>query len=221
MNTQDHAPGRPAAAELGVIEVRLREVRQLFDAMDPSPFREKDLDSKAEEYIVESVKELPSRSPCALVIHLDRPTGLPDEARCIGDAVRVHFTRQSDRLRRDLHRLIRRGFLSLGIGVGFLAALFAAAQLVSRLMGDDGVAALLREGLIIGGWVAMWRPLEIFLYDWWPIVGERRIHDRLSRIDVQVVPGNAGTRDDLTRILTGSDPGSGHTARTAGRGGIW
>jgi len=69
--------------------------------------------------------------------------------------------------------------------------------------------------------VAMWRPLEIFLYDWWPIVGERRIHDRLSRIDVQVVPGNAGTRDDLTRILTGSDPGSGHTARTAGRGGIW
>ena len=22
---------------------------------------------------------------------------------------------------------------------------------------------------MIGGWVALWRPLEIFLYDWWPI----------------------------------------------------
>jgi hypothetical protein len=33
----------------------------------------------------------------------------------------------------------------------------------------------------------MWRPLEIFLYDWWPIVGERRLHERLSRIEVRIV----------------------------------
>jgi hypothetical protein len=33
----------------------------------------------------------------------------------------------------------------------------------------------------------MWKPLEIFLYDWWPLLGERRIHDRLSRIKVRIV----------------------------------
>jgi len=26
-----------------------------------------------------------------------------------------------------------------------------------------------RESLLVGGAVAPWRPLEIFLYDWWPI----------------------------------------------------
>jgi hypothetical protein len=46
---------------------------------------------------------------------------------------------------------------------------------------------MVRESLLIGGWVAMWRPMEIFLYDWWVIRGERRVYDRLSRMNVRVV----------------------------------
>jgi hypothetical protein len=206
MNTPDHAAsGIADAAAHGLIEVHLREVRQLFDAMDPSPFREKDLDPDAEEYIVGSAEELPSRSPRALVIHLDQPTGLPDESRAIGDAVREYFARQSRLRRRDLIRLIRRGFISLGIGLSLLIAFFLTAHALARGLGDGDMAALLRESLVIGGWVAMWRPLEIFLYDWWPILGEQRTYDRLSRIEVRVVPGNVRNRDDLARLLTGPD----------------
>src|SRR6185295_3869631 len=130
-------------------------------------------------------KELSSGAPCALLIHLDHPTGLSDE-RVVGDAIRVHFARRSRLLRRDLRRLLRRGLISLGIGLAFLAVFFIIAQVVGRLMGESGLATLFREGLIIVGWVAMWRPLEIFLYDWWPIVGQRRLYDRLSRIEVRV-----------------------------------
>ena len=54
-------------------------------------------------------------------------------------------------------------------------------------MGEGQWPTLLRESLLIGGWVAMWKPLEIFLYDWWPILGERRIQDRLSRIKTRIV----------------------------------
>jgi hypothetical protein len=39
--------------------------------------------------------------------------------------------------------------------------------------------------MIIGGWVAMWRRLEIFLYDWWPIRSERKLFDRLSAMPVR------------------------------------
>jgi hypothetical protein len=177
----------------GIVKVRLRELNQLFDALDPSPFREKDLDGNAEEYIVESVKELPAKAPCALLIHLDQPTSLSDQ-RMVGDAIRVHFARRSRLLRRDLRRLLRRGVISLGIGVAFLAVFFILAQVLGRLMGESGLATLFREGLIIVGWVAMWRPLEIFLYDWWPIVGQRRLYDRLSGIGVRIVQnGSAPT----------------------------
>ena len=85
--------------------------------------------------------------------------------------------------RRTLRELFRRGRISLLIAVAFLSASLAVGDLVAHL-GDRGVAPLLREGLLIVGWVAMWRPLEVFLYDWWPILAEARLLDRLSRMPV-------------------------------------
>jgi hypothetical protein len=32
----------------------------------------------------------------------------------------------------------------------------------------------------------MWRPLEIFLYDWWPVRAEARLYDRLAATFVQI-----------------------------------
>ena len=52
------------------IDVRVREVGQLFNSMDPSPFRERELDDDAEAYIVDSIKELGSRTPSAIVIKM-------------------------------------------------------------------------------------------------------------------------------------------------------
>ena len=45
---------------------------------------------------------------------------------------------------------------------------------------------MLRESLLSGGWVAMWRPVEIFLYDWWPIRAEARLFDRLAAMPVRI-----------------------------------
>ena len=174
-------------SEKGNIEIRLREANQLFDSLDPSPFRERDLHRSAEAFIVDSARELPSRAPYALVIELDQPARVAEEARIIGDAIHTHFARRSYFLRRDLRQLIRRGLLSLCIGLAFLVTVFAAAKGINGFMGASGFAELLQESMLILGWVAMWRPLEIFLYDWWPLVNERRLHDRLSRISVQVI----------------------------------
>jgi hypothetical protein len=48
------------------------------------------------------------------------------------------------------------------------------------------LAPVLRECLIIAGWVAMWRPMEVFLYDWWPIRAEARFQDRLAAMPVRI-----------------------------------
>ena len=60
---------------------------------------------------------------------------------------------------------------------------------LSNLIGsvtENGFSDVLREGFLIGGWVAMWRPLEVFLYDWWPILGDVRMFDRLSEMPVHI-----------------------------------
>lgn len=185
MSAQRTAPPPPAPA---TIEVRVRELSQLFNSLDPSPFVEKDLDAGAEEYIVERTRDLPAGSAYRLVIHLEQPGAVPEAEGAVGNAIREHFSRQSRRLQRKLRLLLRRGLVSLAIGIGFLIAAFTMAELVGRLAGESGWARLLEQSLHIVGWVAMWRPLEIFLYDWWPISGERRIHDRLSRLPVSILP---------------------------------
>ena len=86
--TKDKASaGDPIPPKCSVIEVHVGELKQLFNAIDPSPFRDKDLDPKAEEFIVGWAKELPRDAMLALVVDLDREAGLPDEAAVLRDAI--------------------------------------------------------------------------------------------------------------------------------------
>jgi len=61
-------------------------------------------------------------------------------------------------------------------------------------LGSNAAIGIVREGLTICGWVAMWKPLEIYLYDWWPLLEERRRFDRLSRMRVRITSEGSPTR---------------------------
>src|SRR5215475_4599741 len=54
----------------GTIQVRVKELSQLFDTLDPFPFPERDLDSDAEQFIVGWARELPHDQPLKIVVHL-------------------------------------------------------------------------------------------------------------------------------------------------------
>jgi hypothetical protein len=158
----------------------------LFNSIDPSPFRNKDLDPKAEEFIVAWAKDSPRDAPLGLVVDLDRPAGLPDKAAVLRDAVHEFFLQRAHAFRRRLRELFRLGRTSLVIGLIALTAAIALGDFLATLMQGTHVGKILRESLTIGGWVSMWRPLEIFLYDWWPIRNEARLSDRLATMPVRI-----------------------------------
>ena len=169
-----------------VIEVHVGELKQLFNSIDPSPFRNKDLDREAEEFIVGWAKDLPHDAALALVVDLDREAGLPDEAAVLRDAIHEFFRQRAEAYRRRLRELFRRGRTSLFIGLTVLAAAIALGDFLAVLMETSRIGEILRESLTIGGWVSMWRPLEIFLYDWWPISREAQLSDRLATMPVRI-----------------------------------
>jgi hypothetical protein len=178
--------GDPIAPGCEVIEVRVPELKQLFNAIDPSPFREKDLDAAAEEFIVDWARDVPRDAPLALLVHLDRPADLPEGAAILRDAVRGFFGHRAATSRGRLRQLFRIGRTSLLIGVAFLGASITLGGVLGDALSGRRLGEVLRESLLIGGWVAMWRPLEIFLYDWWPIRAEARLFDRLSAMPVRL-----------------------------------
>ena len=173
--------------ESHIIEVRIRKLRQLFDSLDPSPFIALDLDDDSHQYIVACARELHTRLPLALTVHVAESPSSPDEVRDAGEAIREHFLRQSGFASERLSQLIRTGLICLAIGAGFLSAALTLSAALAKWAGSAPGLNVFREGLLICGWVAMWRPIQIFLYDWWPVLGERRLYDRLARMPVQII----------------------------------
>ena len=184
--TKKASAGDVIAPKCAVIEVHVGELKQLFDAIDPSPFRDRDLDPKAEEFIVGWAKDFPKEAILALQVDLDREAGLPDEAAVLRDAIHEFFRHRAERYRQRLRELLRVGRTSLAIGLVALAGAIAMGDFLAALLKGSRLGEILRESLTIGGWVSMWRPLEVFLYDWWPIRNEARLSDRLAAMPVRI-----------------------------------
>jgi len=169
-----------------MLELRVAEMRQLFNAMDPAPFRERDLDPKAVEYILEWGRETRAGQPLGLIVHLGRESPTLDDEIVLRDAIHEYFRQRAQATRRQLRHLFRVGRISLVIGVAFLAGAIVLGEFLAGMVSNPRYASIIKESFVIGGWVALWRPLEIFLYDWWPIRAEARLQDRLSVMDVRV-----------------------------------
>ena len=166
------------------ISLKLHDISQLFNSMDPSPFIEKDLDDDAEEFIVSWAQEFPPGAPVRLCIYLDQwPAEDPEEL--IRTAVHNYFAHRAQISDLEFKRLLKQGRTSLVIGLLFLAACLLLSRM---LLGNDAGtwAAVVRESLTIAGWVAMWRPMEIYLYEWWPLLRRSRIYAKLSHMPVEL-----------------------------------
>jgi hypothetical protein len=186
MPPEPESAGDAIPAGSQVIKVRVAELRQLFNAIDPSPFRERDVDPGAEAFIVDWARDLPRDAPLALLVELERGAGQGDEPGILREAIQQYFKARAASSRRALRELFSRGRLSLAIALAFLAVSVVVADAITGSFSGNRLAQVLGEGFLIGGWVAMWRPLEVFLYDWWPIRAEGRLFERLGTMPVRI-----------------------------------
>jgi hypothetical protein len=179
---------RPTA---NAIEIRIEKIAQLFHSLDPFPFREKDLDNDAEEFIVGWARELPADKPLRIVVHLPETEASTPEAHELGAALTQYFGYRARIIGLDLKELFRVGRRAMAIGLTVLSFSVITSQTVVSLA-PGPIGRVVEESLLIFGWVANWRPIEIFLYDWWPIVRRRNLYQRLSAAHVKLRPYKNG-----------------------------
>jgi hypothetical protein len=167
------------------INIRLLTLQQLFNSFDPSPFHNKDLDADAHEYIVGSVDEHSLQKNLKLVIEIPGDELKGADASTLPDAIHNYFSYRAEEVRRKIRFLMREGRSALLIGLSFLVVCTSLRQLTMSFA-EPQFAEPLSEGLLILGWVAMWRPIQIFLYDWWPVRHNGRLYAKLAVIPVEV-----------------------------------
>jgi hypothetical protein len=177
-----------AVSAENAIELRVDDIAQLFDTLDPYPFPERDLNRDAEEYIVGWAGELSPKQPLRIIVHY------PDTAQqriafsALRKAIAGYFEARSLATQRELNELFRIGRLSLLIGVATLITCLFLAQLAAELLQEVPFRKLIEESFLILGWVANWRPLDIFLYDWWPLVRRRQLYRRIAVARIDEMP---------------------------------
>jgi hypothetical protein len=168
-----------------IIELRVERIDQLFESLDPSPFHERDLDRNAAAFITDWARDLPEDLPLTILIHVGGAHG--DGTEDVASAIRTYFGYHADAAGRDRRELFAMGRRYLMIGLVVLALCILGGQLAVVLLGP-ATGALIREGLIILGWVANWKPFQTFLYDWIPVVRRQRLLRRLAEARVELVP---------------------------------
>ena len=167
------------------IEVRVKSSQQLFDARDPAPFRERDLDDDFVEYIISSVREFSVSSPLKVVIYIEENESKDLPKDSIREAIRSYFAYKIEIQRGDLKTFIRRAQYFLMIGLVILAISLSVAQSM-KVPDPPGLIGILREGIVIFGWVSIWKPIELILFDWYPLYEKIRFFKKLLETEIDI-----------------------------------
>ncbi len=169
-----------------VIEVALTEGRQIFNARDPAPFRERDLDSNFVTYVASSAQEFPLSTPMKLQIYISDESSDLLKSHLIRDAIHGYFNYEARLAQAEIRKRFKNSRWLVLVGLTCLFGCLSLAEFMGSLAPETRVLSIFQEGLVIVGWVAMWRPAEVILYDWWPINEERRYYEKLAKMEVEV-----------------------------------
>ncbi len=164
-----------------IVELAVPDYNHLFDGRDPNRFRQKDLDDDAVDYIVSSIQEVTLPKLSHIEIYFDQVFS-QEEQNIVVDAIHTFFRYESEMMSKRINSTLRKGFKSLIIGIIFLS--FASLTSLLLKNTDHFLGLFFKEGILLIGWVSMWKPINIFLYDWWPLADLRRLYDGLSSVRI-------------------------------------
>ena len=177
MQTSERSTSQTSPTK-GVIEIRVRDVSDLLVA-SPPPFKGAVLTPDAESYIVREAKQVPFQKPIHLVIESAKPLGVD-----AGQIIAAYFREAAEIESQNISELFRSGLKALLIGLLTLSLCLFLAWYFTYHVTQRPMTRLIQESFVILGWVSMWKPIEIFLYEWLPLTRRRRLFLRISSANV-------------------------------------
>jgi hypothetical protein len=164
------------------IELQVNRIGELFQSFDRFTCLNKDV----EDYIVSWTRMHANDQPIKIIIHLPEKEAHTKAAKELAKAFAQYFGYHAALLQHDLDELRADGRRFLAIGLTILVLCLVVSQVAARYLAEGPVRRLLEQSLPILGWVANWRPLEIILYDWWPLARRRDLYRRLAKASVEI-----------------------------------
>ena len=170
------------------ITLHLNDIQYLF--ADPEP--DSEMFVSGMDYLYSDIKTYSRHEKFKITIGLPQEKiteGLMDKTR---EKMKRYCRFKIEENEKELIALRHEGFNALRVGITALVVclvLATALTLAAKSGINNILAALLAivgQGFVIAGWVAMWHPAEILLYDWWPFRRDIRIYQQIVDADIVI-----------------------------------
>ena len=119
-----------------------------------------------EEFLIEEAEGLDTRDDITLLVKSEERQ--PTREAEITDIIHKHFAYRSRKAKMSVKKIVRLGWTSLLVSFGFLILMFLMVFAITTFLPENTIVETLREVFIILGWVALWRPADLLLFDWRP-----------------------------------------------------
>jgi hypothetical protein len=169
-----------------LIELLLPGAQHIYNPFDPSPYPERLLDNAVEDYIVEAVRDFSPDKPMELVIYLPKEEQDTELAKVLEETIHNHFRYRTNQLRKEMGDTFRAGRVGLVIGISFLALTLLASYMIAKNP-DTVINEIVRNSLLIIGWVAMWQPISIFFYAWQPFRQKLKVYQKICSLKISIL----------------------------------
>lgn len=169
------------------ITLKLSNIKHLFQEPEFDPFVAQ-LDSiSGIEQIISQLK--PTSLKCQVRTTILIPANQVSEnlEQSTIEALQCYCSVRIEQTNNDLVSLRGQGIRALQRGLLFLAVCLLLSTLCDGLDRIPGlIRRFLSEGCLIAGWVSLWHPIELLLYDWGPYRRQQKIYQLIKDMELKV-----------------------------------
>lgn len=143
-----------------IIAVAIDNYADIFNELDPSPFKNRDLNNELRIYLEDSSADIPLKYDIILQFNILTEVQEPKREERIAFGLKTYFSFIERQLQREIQGAYQKGLFY--VGVAFI--LLFVAYFLGSLSAHDVVTTTALEGITIGGWVFLWEAISTFAF---------------------------------------------------------
>jgi hypothetical protein len=163
--------------------IRLDSINDLFWPFDARPVADRTLSEDARWHLLDEWDRLRDGSPASLTVYAPANERADTDERAVRAAIHRSLEKAAGPLRR-VDPLSRQQMVGIRIGILFLFLSIVVSTAIDRST-DDVIMEGISQGILVVGWVALWRPAERFIVEVVPHFFNRRRISEFTDIDVR------------------------------------
>ena len=175
--------------DTNTIKIDLNSLEELFGQPSADPFDPASRYISGIDEIVGQLKLFSVRRRREKHILITLPQQLSDAAlqEKTWAALHRYCDARVEQSQRDLENVKRKGPRALAYSMVIITiGLTLSGLLLNSGILSETFRTLLSSGMTIFAWVALWEPAGIYLYEWIPLAGDKRLYQLLKKLELSV-----------------------------------